>query len=1419
MKKEHRVRTSRWLLVCFSLAFGVLAHAVPGIEHRILPPHYASERVYLFAQDLEVQALGGKIRIERSWRDGQWIWNERWDGLEIIGGQRYEGGWEKPAAIRLARMSATGASSRGTGGSIYIGLRGSEDEDIIYKNLPYRTLIAYKGGRNGYRWMDARGNYNDYDPAGRMTRYGYANGTQVSFARDAQQRIQHVIDSTGTPLVTFTYEGDKLTRLTDYSGREVRYEYEGDRLVAVVDVLGKRWEYHYAAGLSGYSDPLGQRTQLSLAGDSLREVRHPDGRWTRYSYGYDSQNEEFRVRTQDESGQIVQRWHDRMGHVVRKEINGDLQFTRQFVLSDKSTDVRKIPEFFRLSSNVRTGTSGGSLSGISIDRDKPEQPEPPYVMRRIHTDARGVQTITHYDRNYQITRIQYPDGSEINRSYHPGTALLAEHIDERGIVTRYGYDGSRNLSSVVRAVGRPEQQSISYRWDNLNRLVEEVRAGDALTPESRWEYRVDARGNRTAIIDPFRNETIFTHDAIGNVLTVTNALDRTWTAERDLAGNLKSVTTPLGLVTRYTLDDLGQRTQVTLANQGEITIVPNAAGLPDSITDAANATTRFEYDAGMRLKAVVDGMGGRQEASYDNRGRLATYKDGLGNVTRMRFDNDRLAGIEYPTFAEDFDYDDLDQLKSQTRVYASEGGNRSETERLAYHADGLLKQHLDGNGNPTADDYDGVGQLATRTDAEGGVTQLAYDARGNLAQVTDPAGRITQFRYDARDALIAEIKPGDANTPRTERRYGYDDLGNLSRVISPDGRIILYSYDQDNRLVTARHYPNQSTEQGDQPERTTTYSYNALGRVESLEDGDTRLVYAHDAMGRVESIATTFKTASPPFTKTVGYSYDLAGRKASFTNAESVTYNYGYTAHGKLASVSIPGEGSISYQDYQWLQPQQILFPGGSAVRIYNDGLMRYSRRALQDVAGNTQRSWGYDYDAVGNITALRENGGQIDYGYDRLYRLTAAQYPEGDGRTNEAYAYDGVGNRLDAKINPEELDISHWQYNAHNQLVSHDGIGYRYNADGHLIEKGALQPDGSIAQGNGIDHWHYRYDSRERLVEVDKNGQLLARYTYNPLGQRSSKYLPQQGRTLYFLYSEEGLVAEYDAQGVLVQEYAYDPTSTWMTQPLFTRARRLDNGQWSLSYFAKSHLGTPEMAFEKSGEVTWQASTQAFGQTEIKAERIANNLRFPGQYFDAETGLHDNYFRVYDSQVGRYVESDPIGLQGGLNTYTYVKGNPLRFSDPYGLFVPSPQTPAGVAAGLLNTGGAVVVTAIESSGGDDAGDPWPQWKSDDFLAHPDKPEEKEAEDCPPDADCYTLGISIDILTRQLRFRRWDYQRLNSHGTMSSREAKNHQDKINNQREILRRLILEAKAKGCPYNPQADVEVTRSPKFPTKYYW
>jgi RHS repeat-associated protein len=100
-------------------------------------------------------------------------------------------------------------------------------------------------------------------------------------------------------------------------------------------------------------------------------------------------------------------------------------------------------------------------------------------------------------------------------------------------------------------------------------------------------------------------------------------------------------------------------------------------------------------------------------------------------------------------------------------------------------------------------------------------------------------------------------------------------------------------------------------------------------------------------------------------------------------------------------------------------------------------------------------------------------------------------------------------------------------------------------------------------------------------------------------------------------------------------------------------------------------HLGTPKALTDASGQVIWKASYHPFGKATITSQGPTFNLRFPGQYFDAETGLHYNWRRYYDPNTGRYITSDPIGLAGGINTYAYALSNPIANADPTGEFVP----------------------------------------------------------------------------------------------------------------------------------------------------
>jgi len=122
-------------------------------------------------------------------------------------------------------------------------------------------------------------------------------------------------------------------------------------------------------------------------------------------------------------------------------------------------------------------------------------------------------------------------------------------------------------------------------------------------------------------------------------------------------------------------------------------------------------------------------------------------------------------------------------------------------------------------------------------------------------------------------------------------------------------------------------------------------------------------------------------------------------------------------------------------------------------------------------------------------------------------------------------------------------------------------------------------------------------------------------------------------------------------------------------------------------------HLGTPPALTDASGRVVWTMSQTPFGVATVNEDpdgdgiKVTNNFRFPGQYFDAETGLNYNYFRTYDPILGRYTQSDPIGLNGGMNTFGYVGGNPLSVFDSTGLTTIS-----------LGVGGAFQQTAAGAS-------------------------------------------------------------------------------------------------------------------------
>jgi len=310
---------------------------------------------------------------------------------------------------------------------------------------------------------------------------------------------------------------------------------------------------------------------------------------------------------------------------------------------------------------------------------------------------------------------------------------------------------------------------------------------------------------------------------------------------------------------------------------------------------------------------------------------------------------------------------------------------------------------------------------------------------------------------------------------------------------------------------------------------------------------------------------------------------------------------------------------------------------------------MRTQSITAKDPGQNPVMNYQYTYDRMDNIVSKVTKHGEYAYGYDDLYRLASADNPIQD---NEAFTYDPVGNRLTSSDT-----TGTWSYNDNNELNAHNNTSYEYDENGNMAKKTI----GGVVT-------NFIYNVEDRLIEVrDGSDSLIASYYYDPFGRRLWK--EAGGTKTYFLYADEGLIGEYGSTGAEIKTYGYKPGSTWTTDPLFMKQGV------NYYFYQNDNLGTPQKITAVNGAVVWSAKYSSFGKANIKVNTIENNLRFPGQYYDQETGLHYNYHRYYDPGIGRYMKADPIGMLEGYvaqkninHIYLYSSANPTNLIDPLGL-------------------------------------------------------------------------------------------------------------------------------------------------------
>ncbi|UXY15344.1 hypothetical protein N8I74_18865 [Chitiniphilus purpureus] len=564
-----------------------------------------------------------------------------------------------------------------------------------------------------------------------------------------------------------------------------------------------------------------------------------------------------------------------------------------------------------------------------------------------------------------------------------------------------------------------------------------------------------------------------------------------------------------------------------------------------------------------------------------------------------------------------------------------------------YDALGRLERIMDAQGHQTTFTYDANGNRTSRKDALGRETRYAYDPLNRLVRITHPDGGIVELRYDARDNLVS-VKDALGFTTT----YTYNGFDDLIRLLSPDSGSSTTTYD-------ASGLPQSRT---DARGKTASVTRDDLGRPTRIAFGDETHQFSYDPPNGTGQPAG-FSDASG----STQYSYDPQGRLAQVTrqlgNATLVT-RYGYTAAGQLNRIAYPS-GTIVEYDWQHGQVSAMRVNGQpllDQLHYSTDGrplAWRWGNGQLRQAPGDAQgrvagltladSQFSYSYDAVGNL--IRQDPGTAalrSYGYDRMDRLAQASI----GTTQYSYRYDLNGNRTEKHTGAAINLLTH--HPANNQVLSVAGAGldgkYSYDAAGNMVNYGAnlYNNAGRLIRSNSTPARHYRYNALGQRVQKSDNASDTTLYAYDPQGQ---------------------LQGEYDAAGQPKLEHL------WLgTLPVGTVQH--SQGTAQLYYAWADHLGTTRQLSDPARrKVVWDwPISEPFGHSgvredpDVDGKLVTYNLRFPGQYFDKETGRFYNYFRDYDPRIGRYIQSDPIGLAGGINTYAYVRGDPLSYSDPKGL-------------------------------------------------------------------------------------------------------------------------------------------------------
>jgi RHS repeat-associated protein len=1084
-------------------------------------------------------------------------------------------------------------------------------------------------------------------------------------------------------VLTLAYTDTCLTRISEPSGRALTLTCDGSgRLASLVTPNGETVQYRY--------DDHGALAEVSYPGGGTRRYRYDeaafsaaepallltgilDGAGTRLaSYTYQADGRATVTELAGGTQRFALRYHDD-GSVTTTDPYGQA-VTRTY------TAVAGVPRVSTVSAPCQScdGVAGWTYTaqGLPAEQRGFDGQRTTFGYDAQWHETLRVEAAGTADERRWVTAWTDTDDVHVRMALPP----LRELRDAQGKPLqrwRYGYDGSLTHRPSVYCEIDPVQAP-NYSCDNLDFMpppagVRRTRfmycmgavptlgcpwAGVlqiAMTPEgmTNYSYYTDTQTSgcdtpggachHVGDLKAIRGGTLFaeqmavlSYDRNGRPTRVRDARGtltdtfygpRGWVRETIVRARGDGAEDATDAVTRYSYDDDGRLLTQTDPDGVTLTYGYDAGYRRVTVTDAAGQTVKRTLDGAgqVRSEQIVDSTGTvqrRWQHHYDTIGQLARLTDGLDQPLLRDARYDATGLLQESRDA----LGHLQQWRYDARhrpiAYVADAQSRKAETLYAYDAADRIEGVADPDGLSTTYDHDGLGQRTGLHSPDSGDTRSSYDDAGRLATLTDAKGVTRNYTYDG-NSRLTQLSFSDG-TPT--RRFLYDEMDWFTDCQGSVGQ------NQLTRSVVGAV--------------TTTYCYDRRGHVlekrQTQGDGEAavtdRLRYAYTPAGRIRRI-------EQPSGSVLDITYDGAGRIASL-----IATPPGGAATLIVSGVTYRADGSVA--GYQLGNGQTVTrqFDANGRITAIDSGALKLS----------------YEYDPAGQITAITEAGERYRYAYDTLGRLIDVIDPQ--GRSRQQFSYNGTGDRLTKTGNGDATGVYGYQDGTHRLVRTGEQIR-QVDAVGSTT---ARQDDGGQLQ--------LTYDAEQQLTGLTRNGQPHAQYTYNAHGERIAKTvrLPVPLSARYVYNEASQLVAEL---GGRTRDYV------WLGDlPVAVIDHASSNA--TIHYVHADHLGTPRAITDGARETiwTWKLAGDPFGEVAPQTQGYAYALRFPGQYVDAESGLHYNVHRYYDAHTGRYTTTDPLGLEAGLSTYGYVSGNPLALYDPYGLWAwgdPLPQGLVDFTAGL----------------------------------------------------------------------------------------------------------------------------------------